>query len=532
MSKEIKFGSNSRKLIMKGVRKLSKSVVATLGPNGRNVIISTGGIIKSTKDGVTVAKEIEFKNPTVNLGAQLIKQAAIKTSDIAGDGTTTATLLASEMVKRGLASLDKNENAVQIKRDINKAVENVVEQLSIISQDISEESQVEQIAIIASNNDTKAGKLIFTAIDKVGSEGIIHVEETSGNEDSLETVEGIQFDRGYQSHHFVTNEEKMISILKNPKILIVDGKLNNVKDLVPLFEEVSQQETSLLIIAEDITGEALATCIVNKIRGTLKVCAVKSPDFGERRKLILEDIAILTGGKVFSKEKGMTFEEFDRDWFGEARSINVSKDQTTIVDGKGNVKDIEKRISDLKVQVDSSKTPFETEKLQERLAHFAGGVVIIHVGGRTETEIGEKKDRIDDAVNATRSAIQEGIIPGGGVALLQARKNIDISTIGGEIVFKACAQPFIQILKNAGYSKTEAQIICSTVFEKNDVWEGYNLKTKKYVNMLDEGIIDPTKVCRTAIENASSVAGIILLTECSIVNKESSEGINSMMGMI
>lgn len=536
MGRKIKYGTKSRDSIIKGVEKLSKAVISTLGPNGRNVIISTNGSIRSTKDGVSVAKEIELDNVTENLGAQLIKQASIKTSDSAGDGTTTSTLLASEMVKMGMEALNvKGMNAVQIKRDIDKAVQIVVENLKKLSKDISNESQLEQIAYISSNNDKKAGKLISTAIKKVGSEGIIHIEEAFNDQDSLETVEGIQFNRGYQSHHFVTNKEKMSVGLKKPKILLVDGKLNNVKELLPLFEKISQDNDSLLIIAEDIVGEALATLIVNKVRGTLKVCAVKAPDFGERRKLILEDIAILTGGTVVDRNKGMSFDEFDADWLGEARNVTITKDQSTIIDGKGKAKEINKRVKEIKSQLDSAKTPFETEKLQERLANFTGGVVIIHVGGKTETEIGEKKDRMDDAVNATRAAIQEGIIPGGGIALLSSRKGINTSEVGGQVVWQACQKPFIQILLNAGYPKEEIMDILNKIEgeETEGEWEGFNIKTEEIVDMLEEGIIDPTKVCRTALENAASVAGTILLTECSIVDKKSeSQAVNPMMGMM
>jgi chaperonin GroEL len=539
MSKEIKFGEVSRNELMKGINILADAVVTTLGPNGRNVVISNGGFPQSTKDGVSVAKSIVLKDPTQELGVQLVKQAAIKTAEKAGDGTTTSTLLAREMVKAGLDALNNGENAVGIKRDIDKAVDIVVKQLqSILSEDISSEEQLEQIATISANNDPETGKLISTAIEKVGMEGVIHIEESRTGETYLETVEGMQFDRGYKSPYFVTNNNNMTAVLDNPMILIADQKFTQVKELLPILEAVSSQAKSLLIIAEDIDHEALATLIVNKMRGIMRVCAVKAPDFGDRRKLILEDIATTTGGVVFSKEKGMKLEKFSWDWFGEARIVTIDKETTTIVDGKGSVESIEARIEELQQQINKAQTPFEVEKLQERLAKFVGGVAIIHVGGNTETEMREKKDRVDDALHATKAAIEEGIVAGGGAALWYAREALNPTTTGAEIVYKACGKPFEQILVNAGFDAMQSQILGNEMREiaDNDGWIGWNLKTEKFVNMKTEGIIDPTKVTRTALQNAASVAGTILLTECTIVDEIKEEDQNQidpsmMMGM-
>jgi len=481
MSKQIEFGSEARNQLVKGIDILADAVISTLGPNGRNVVIANEqGTPQSTKDGVTVAKSITLKDPNQELGVQLVKQAAIKTAEKAGDGTTTSTLLAREMIKGGLNALNNAENAVQIKRDIDKTVEIVINNLrNKISEDISGEEQLEQIATISSNNDPETGKLISTAIDKVGMEGVVHIEESKTGETYLETVEGMQFDRGFKSPYFVTDNNSMTSVLENPMILILDQKLTQVKDLLPILEAVSSQAKSLLIIAEDIDGEALATLIVNKMRGTMKVCAVKSPEFGDRRKLVLEDIAITTGGQVFSKEKGMKLDKFSWDWFGEARNITVEKNITTIVDGKGNIEAIESRIDELQKQIEKSQTPFETEKLQERLAKFVGGVAIIHVGGNTETEMKEKKDRVDDALHATKAAIEEGIIPGGGIALLYASSGLEVNSTGAAIVKQACAKPFNQILVNAGHEEVSAKIIADGMINSgNDGWLVITLKLK------------------------------------------------------
>jgi chaperonin GroEL len=540
MSKQVTLGGTARENLVKGIDILADAVVSTLGPNGRNVVIANdNGTPQSTKDGVTVAKSISLSNPEQELGVQLVKQAAIKTAEKAGDGTTTSTLLAREMVKAGLNALNNNENAVQIKRDIDTTVKQVVKNLrNNISEDISGEEQLEQIATISANNDPETGKLIATAIDKVGMEGVVHIEESRTGETYLETVEGLQFERGYKSPYFVTNNTTMTATLDNPLILIADQKITQVKDLLPVLEAVSNQGKSLLIIAEDIDNEALATLIVNKMRGTMKVCAVKAPDFGDRRKLALEDIAITTGGIVLDKQKGMKLDKFSWEWFGEARTVTVEKEQTTIVDGKGGIKEIETRIEELQQQVGQATTPFETEKLQERLAKFTGGVAIIHVGGNTETEMKEKKDRVDDALHATKAAIEEGIVPGGGTALLYASSGIEVKSTGASIVVEACAKPFNQILVNAGFDEVKGQILADNLvnYSKNE-WDGYNIKTDETVNMKEAGIIDPTKVARTALQNAASVAGTVLLTECTIVNEPSDDNnqqqqMDPMMGMM
>ena len=540
MSKQVILGSEARTNLVKGIDTLADAVVSTLGPNGRNVVIANEmGAPQSTKDGVTVAKSITLSDPNQELGVQLVKQAAIKTAEKAGDGTTTSTLLAREMIKAGLTALNNNENAVQIKRDIDTTVQQVVDNLKTqIAEDISGEEQLEQIATISANNDPETGKLIATAIEKVGMEGVVHIEESKTGETYLETVEGLQFDRGYKSPYFVTNNTTMTSVLDNPLILIADQKITQVKDLLPVLEGVSSQARSLLIIAEDIDNEALATLIVNKMRGTMKVCAVKAPDFGDRRKLVLEDIAITTGGTVFDKQKGMKLDKFSWDWFGEARTVTVGKEQTTIVDGKGGVESIETRIEELQQQIDKATTPFETEKLQERLAKFVGGVAIIHVGGNTETEMKEKKDRVDDALHATKAAIEEGIVPGGGTALLYASSGLEAKSTGAQIVVAACAKPFSQILVNAGWDEVGGRIMADNLVNSgDDAWTGFNIKTAKKVNMKEAGIIDPTKVARTALQNAASVAGTVLLTECTVVDEPKEESTQpqmdpSMMGMM
>jgi len=534
MSKIIEFGSEARQQLVSGIDKLADAVVSTLGPNGRNVVISNDqGYPQSTKDGVTVAKSISLSNNVEEVGVSMVKQAAIKTADNAGDGTTTSTLLAREMVKAGLTHLNNGANAVEIKRDIDRAVKQVVTTIRANAEEISSEEQLEQIASISANNDPEIGKLIATAMDKVGRDGVVTIEESKSGETYLETVEGMQFDRGYKSHYFVTNNNNMSCGLDNPYILIADERFTQVKDLLPVLEGVSNTNRSLLIIAEDIDNEALATLIVNKARGTLKVAAVKAPDFGDRRKLILEDIATMTGGQVFSKQKGMKLEKFSWEWFGEARTVNITKDQTTIVDGKGSIESIQTRIEELQQQIEQATTPFEIEKLQERLAKFTGGVAIIHVGGNTETEMREKKDRVDDALHATKAAIEEGIVPGGGAALLYAREGIEtVDGIGSQIVYQACGKPFSQILQNAGYEQVKAEMLAMNVIVDNNVWDGYNLKTEEMTNMKEAGIIDPAKVTRTALENAASVAGTILLTECVVVEdpENKNEDANPMMG--
>jgi chaperonin GroEL len=547
MSKVIEFGPEARKQLVSGIDKLADAVVATLGPNGRNVVIvNEMGQVQSTKDGVTVAKSISLKDNVEEVGVKMVKQAAVKTADIAGDGTTTSTLLAREMVKAGLNHLNNGANAVEIKRGIDAAVKQVTEELRRnVKEDISSEEQLEQVATISANNDAEVGKLIATALNKVGREGVVSIEESNTGETYLETVEGMQFDRGYKSHYFVTDNSTMSTYLENPFILIADKRFTTVKDLLPILEGVSNQNRPLLIIAEDVEGEALATLIVNKARGTIKVAAVKAPDFGDRRKLILDDIAILTGGQVFSTDKGMRLDKFSWDWFGSARSVTITKDQTTIIDGRGESESIQARIEELQQQIEKAKTPFEQEKLQERLAKFVGGVAIVHVGGNTETEVKEKKDRVEDALYATKAAIEEGIVAGGGSALLFAREAItypkedsDAVRIGKQIVYRSCGKPFEQILLNAGYTPNDMYPIINEIGAQGEVgtkpWFGFNIKEETIVNMKEAGIIDPAKVTRTALENAASVAGTILLTECVVVDEpkkdETSDHVNSMMG--
>tara|TARA_R110001599_G_scaffold158903_6_gene345774 strand:+ start:2221 stop:3843 length:1623 start_codon:yes stop_codon:yes gene_type:complete len=536
MSKLINYGPEARERLVAGIDKLADAVISTLGPNGRNVVISQDNDYPiSTKDGVSVAKAISLKDEIEELGVQMVKQAAVKTADKAGDGTTTSTLLAREMVKAGLQHLNNGANAVEIKRGIDRAVKEVIETLtSNISEDISNEEQLEQVATISANNDVEIGKLIATAIEKVGRDGVVHIEESKSGETYLETVEGMQFDRGYKSHFFVTDNNSMSCTLDDPYVLVADHKFTQVKELLPILEGVSNTNKSLLIIAEDIDNEALATLIVNKARGTLKVCAIKAPDFGDRRKLILEDIATLTGGQVFDKDKGMKLDKFSWDWFGNARTVTVTKEQTTIVDGKGDEDAINERVGNIQNQIDKSTTPFETEQLQDRLAKMIGGVSIIHVGGFNETEMREKKDRVDDALNATKAALEEGIVPGGGAALLYARNSINKSDdLGSQIVYQACGKPFEQILKNAGYESVDAQMIANRLIESSkDTWAGYNIKTEGIENMKRSGIIDPSKVTRCALQNAASVAGNILLTECTVVNnpEDDNNDANPMMG--
>jgi len=526
MENQVKYGKEARQGLLKGIDKLADAVVSTLGPNGRNVVIFRGTDVppQSTKDGVTVAKSFLTSDPQEHLGQLLLRQAAMKTADKAGDGTTTSTLLAREMIKNGLTALDNGENAVQIKRDIDKTVKEVLSNLkNNIAEDISGEEQLEQIATISSNNDVETGKLIAQAIEKVGLEGVVHVEESKTGDTYLETVEGLQFDRGFKSPYFVTDNSTMQSVLDNPAILIMDHRLNTVKELLPILEAVSAQGKSLLIIAEDIDNEALATLIVNKMRGTINVCAVKAPEFGDRRKLVLEDIAITTGGKVFDKQKGMKLDKFSWDWFGSARKATVTKEQTTIVDGKGGTDEIEARVEELQQQIEKARTPYETEQLQNRLAKFVGGVAIVHVGGNTETEMLEKKDRVDDALHATKAALDEGIVPGGGCSLLYASSGIKADSIGAQIVVESCAKPFSQILINAGYDDVKTKILADKLINSgNDHWAGIDVNSGDTVNFREKGVIDPTKVSRLALLNAASVAGTVLLTECTLTQDKQS----------
>ena len=545
MSKVIEFGPEARKKLVKGIDTLADAVVATLGPNGRNVVYVENGMVVSTKDGVSVARQIvSLEDPIEDLGAQMVKQAAIKTADHAGDGTTTSTLLARELVKGGISKLNEGANAVEIKRGIDAGVKQVLETLKSNSEKITSEEQLEQIATISANNDPEIGKLISRAMEKVGREGVVYIEESKTDETYLEVVEGIQFDRGYKSPYFVTNNNNMSAVLQDVSILLADHRFTNVKELVHILEGVASKGKSLLIIAEDIDGEALATLIVNKMRGTLKVAAVKAPDFGERRKLILEDIAILTGGKVFDKEKGMKLDRFDFGWLGHAKTVTVTKEKTTIIDGSGVEEDITTRVESLTSQIEGAATPFEAEKLQERLSKFVGGVALVHVGGSTETEMKEKKDRVDDALHATQCALEDGIVPGGGSALLYAREGITYSKsesddfkYGKKLVYKACGKPFEVILSNAGYAESDMYPINMEIGKADNVWSGFNIKTETIVNMKEEGIIDPHKVTKNALLNASSIAGTILLTECTVVDKPEDKKADggfdpSMMGMM
>jgi chaperonin GroEL len=545
MSKIIEFGPEARKKLVKGIDTLADAVVATLGPNGRNVVYVENGMVVSTKDGVSVARQIaSLEDPIENLGAQMVKQAAIKTADHAGDGTTTSTLLARELVKGGISKLNEGANAVEIKRGIDAGVKQVLETLKSNSEKITSEEQLEQIATISANNDPEIGKLISRAMEKVGREGVVYIEESKTDETYLEVVEGIQFDRGYKSPYFVTNNNNMSAVLQDVSILLADHRFTNVKELVHILEGVASKGKSLLIIAEDIDGDALATLIVNKMRGTLKVVAVKAPDFGERRKLILEDIAILTGGKVFDKEKGMKLDRFDFGWLGHAKTVTVTKEKTTIIDGSGVEEDITTRVESLTSQIEGAATPFEAEKLQERLSKFVGGVALVHVGGSTETEMKEKKDRVDDALHATQCALEDGIVPGGGSALLYAREGITYSKsesddfkYGKKLVYKACGKPFEVILSNAGYAESDMYPINMEIGKADNVWSGFNIKTETIVNMKEEGIIDPHKVTKNALLNASSIAGTILLTECTVVDKPEDKKADggfdpSMMGMM
>ena len=530
MSKQIIFQSEARTGLKNGVDKLADAVTSTLGPSGRNVIIEQDmGNPVSTKDGVTVAKSIELENKVENLGAQIVKQASIKTADQAGDGTTTSTLLAQSMLSEGLARLEKGSNAVDIKRGIDKAVKDVVDYLiTDYSKEITDETQLKQVATISANNDEEVGELISAAIDKVGRDGVVTIEESKTGETYLETVEGMQFNRGYKSPYFVTDNNTMTAVLSNPLILITDKRLTTVKELLPILEGVSQQNKSLLVIADDIDGEALSTMVVNKMRGILPVVAVKAPEFGDRKKAILEDIATLTGGTVVSTEKGMRLDKFQAEWLGKAGKVTVGKETTTIIDAQGTEDAITQRVDEIRTQIDESNSPYEIEKLQERLASFVGGVAIVHVGGHTEVEMKEKKDRVDDALSATKAALEEGILPGGGIALLNAArllvesfgdKSLTKDEFNGyDIVINAIERPFNKILENAGYTEAAIAEVEEDILESGDQWSGYNPRTEDYVNMYDSGIIDPTKVTRLALENAASVAGTMLITE-AVVSK-------------
>jgi chaperonin GroEL len=521
MAKDIKFNLEARDSIKRGVDALANAVKVTLGPKGRNVIISKSfGAPTVTKDGVSVAKEIELKDPLENMGAQMVKEVASRTNDLAGDGTTTATVLAQAIVKEGLKNVAAGANPMELKKGIDKAVEAITAFLSEQAEAVGDSSdKIKQVASISANNDDHIGELIAEAFGKVGKEGVITVEEAKGTETYVDVVEGMQFDRGYLSPYFVTDSEKMVAELENPQILIVDKKVTAMKDLLPILEPAAQSGRPLLIIAEDIEGEALATLVVNKLRGSLKIAAVKAPGFGDRRKAMLEDIAILTGGTVISEERGFTLENATIDMLGQAENISIDKDNTTIVNGAGDKDSIKNRVNQIKSQIESTTSDYDREKLQERLAKLAGGVAVLYVGAASEVEMKEKKDRVDDALHATRAAVEEGIVAGGGVALVRsidALKNIVAATpdeaTGIQIVAKAIESPLRTIVENAG---GEGSVVINKVRESK---LGYDAKTGEYVDMLQAGIIDPKKVTRVALENAASVAGMILTTECALVD--------------
>ena len=535
MSKIIKFDREAKEKLQNGIDKVNKAVSVTMGPFGRNVLIEKEhGQVASTKDGVTVAKTIVLEDPIENMAATVIKQAAQKTVDAAGDGTTTSTVLAHAIASQALlATSYASTNATQVKRGIEEAVKQVVAELKTMSTPIADEKQIKQIATLSANGDEEIGNLVATALEKVGRDGVVTVEESRTGETSLEIVEGMQFDRGYKSPYMVTDNNTMTAVLDEPLLLIVDGRITQVKDLLPILESVSQQNKSLFIVAEDIDGEALATLIVNKMRGALKVAAVKAPDFGDRRTLILEDIAALTGGSVVSSQKGMRLDKFNKDWFGQARTITVGKETTTIVDGRGDADKIEARIVELKTQIDASTSPYEIERLQDRLAKMVGGVAIINVGGGTEIEMKEKKDRLDDALQATKAALDEGILPGAGIALLQARNSInnrdntDFGT-GGKIVFEACSKPFEQILDNAGEKPHQWEM---SLYNDENTNAVPNIEANQLVDAFESGIIDPTKVVRSALENAAAAAVTLLMTECVIHEKPTEKKKQDDLGM-
>ncbi|MFP4556568.1 MAG: chaperonin GroEL [Bacteroidales bacterium] len=519
--KIIKFDIEARDLLKKGVDQLANAVKVTLGPKGRNVVIDKKfGSPQVTKDGVTVAKEIELTDPMENIGAQMVKEVASKTGDDAGDGTTTATVLAQSIVNVGLKNVTAGANPMDLKRGIDKAVAKIVEQLKGQSIEIGDDyTKIEQVASVSSNNDKEIGKLIAEAMKKVKKEGVITVEEAKGIETTVEIVEGMQFDRGYISPYFITNPDKMETVLENPKVLITDKKISTMKDLMPVLEPVAQNGQSLLIIAEDIDGEALATLVVNKLRGSLKIAAVKAPGFGDRRKEMLEDIAILTGGVVISEEKGLRLDAAQMDMLGSAEKITLDKENTTIVNGSGQKEAIEKRVAQIKTQIDNTTSDYDREKLQERLAKLAGGVAVLYVGASTETEMKEKKDRVDDALSATRAAVEEGIVPGGGVAYIRAinalgdlKGDNDDETTGMLIVKRAIEEPLRQIVQNAGQ---DGSVIVQKVKEGKEDF-GYNAYSDTFENLYKSGVIDPTKVTRIALENAASIAGMLLTTECAM----------------
>jgi chaperonin GroEL len=534
-AKYLEFSTDARARLKRGVDQLADAVKVTLGPKGRNVVIDKKfGSPTVTKDGVTVAKEIELEDEIENMGAQMVKEVATKTSDLAGDGTTTATVLAQAIYREGLKSVTAGANPMSLKRGIEKAVESVVAELKKISVPTAGRKEIAQVGSISANNDKEIGNLIAEAMDKVGKDGVITVEEAKGLETTLETVDGMQFDRGYLSPYFITDPEKMEAVLEDAYILIHDKKISSMKDLLPVLEKVAQAGKPLLIVAEDVEGEALATLVVNKLRGTLKVCGVKAPGFGDRRKEMLRDIAILTGGQVISDEVGVKLETTTLNDLGRAKRIVVDKDNTTLVDGKGKHDGIEGRKNEIKAQIEKSTSDYDKEKLQERLAKLAGGVAVLNVGAATETEMKEKKARVEDALHATRAAVEEGIVPGGGVALLWCQKVLDKAKgaddderIGIEIVRRSLEEPIRAIAQNAG---AEGAIVVGKVKESKDKNFGYNAQTDAFEDLVAAGVIDPTKVTRTALQNAASIAGLLLTTECVVVEKKEKDKAPPMPG--
>lgn len=526
------FGTELKNKLLVGINKLNSSVSSTLGPSGRNVIIrEDDGVIKITKDGVTVARAFnKLEDPIEDIGAQMIKQVSIRSADKVGDGTTTSTLLATVIVSEGIKAITQGSNAVEVKKGIDKAVSAVVNQLKAMSQDISSEAQIKQVATISANNDTEVGTLIATALDKVGNDGVIAIEESKTGETELEVVEGMMIDRGFKSPYFVTNNSMMNAVLEKPLVFLYDGRISSTAQILPVLQAAAVENQALLIIAEDIEGEALALLVVNKVNNVLKVCAVKAPDFGERRTHVLEDMAVLTGGTVVSATKGNKIDKMKKDeftaLFGKARMVTVTSKDTTIIDGKGTPEAIEQRLNDIRGQIDIAKSNFEVEKLQDRLSKLTGGVAIINVGGMSEVELKEKKDRVDDALHATKAALDQGIVPGGGMALINcidAVKSAEYSNkdqeLGSKIVEKALYAPFSTILANAG-EENPYQILSNVKTNQkesmNPLWEGYNVKTGEYTDLLAAGVLDPTKVTRSAIENAASVAGTILTTDSTV----------------
>jgi chaperonin GroEL len=527
-AKELEFNTEARARLKRGVDKLAEAVRVTLGPRGRNVVLDRKfGAPTVTKDGVTVAKEIELEDAIENMGAQMVKEVATKTSDLAGDGTTTATVLAQAIFREGLKNVTAGANPMAIKRGIERGVEKVVAELKAMSTETKGKKEIAQVGAISANNDPEIGDLIADAMEKVGKDGVITVEEAKGLETTLETVEGMQFDRGYLSPYFVTDPERMEAVLEDAMILIHDKKIGSMKDLLPVLEKVAQMGRPLLIISEDVEGEALATLVVNKLRGTLKVCAVKAPGFGDRRKAMLQDVAVLTGGNVISEEVGFKLENTVVGDLGQAKRVVIDKDNTTIVDGAGDEQKIKGRIEEIRVAIEKSTSDYDSEKLQERLAKLAGGVAVINVGAATETEMKEKKARVEDALHATRAAVEEGIVPGGGVALLRAKASMGDfkldnaeEQIGVDILLRALEEPIRQIANNAGQ---EGSIVVAKVRESKDDNFGYNAQTDVYEDLVEAGVIDPTKVTRTALQNAASIAGLLLTTECVVVERPEEE---------